>query len=1306
MAPKARAAKGENSRHTPARSVSARASRKSSHATKDKQTKNSKKERHEDGSSDSDEAPTTDESEDEQPRRKRSRVLRKRDEDSFKQSTEDEDEVDELASDPPRRLTRSKARGGTASQPAGCDDNAMDVDCDSEVEIIEKPRVRKAHNDEDEDDNDDEDEDEDQTPRARPAKSQRVETDPIRTPDNRPNPRLAKPQVVVPHFASLRKPGTTNATPRASTSNVEDLARAISASGRGGFQRSPSKLASEATLLFKPSKYDNSEPPAELRLHGQTTTPSAPSQPAPLKPRKPSSGMYNASASWGDLDNDWGPSSPWPNHPEGGKKGPPPFECPHSHTRIPGPNEVVWIQIGNASAASYGRLEPIPEGQPESQYARFCSYHNTMKNQWEWIPSSYRPPRPTTLVSLYNLQRDDIWVPAKTKLNRVAPEGNPHRGGLLDDALKVPSTSRTTATTSDRNAKEVSGTQADVPKAHDNQPDEEDGVGGSKTGGRSKRHNKSPNASEEEGEGENENEPVPSSKLGLAMVASAPSKDDEPVQSSKVDKGKAKSGPLNKKYRAEANTIADSIFSLASRSGHSPTQIIASMNMFFTAERDLNSWGAYQIILSHDPDAPRGKETFTALATEKYHAEKDANAHRLDEWKEELCARALELKIAERPLNPAEDAIKNMQKVERRATALARQVSTLNNIKVITITLCREPTASQLASIVSSNTGLQAKIDSDDVWVAESLRNFIDLFSLDRGWVSWDEIRLEDAFAMAIAKKPQKGNAKATQASTSATSGGDGEDPLDEDDPLQPGTSKPRGLPDLLVLARLWAEVKNAGPKNPFYMPPNYALLDYTKRHDFGRKIVRMLLQVLLGAALNVSRIRNFYLQFLTILAENQLRLVNYPRRGGVLERDMGTSASLFGEVGLSDLEMFTCFNAFFQRKTSPDRPLPPALRYEPWTEKEKAFPVNSVEHLTIDLVRGRAMGGDKLGSMRASVIDAKLYMSKWGGDVSIKEKAEHKLQISSMSTALNQLQAPEPLPPAGYDDDLEGDDEALQRASGDLRAGGGSKPKKPLAAQVETTPKSTSRRVSKAVKPSTKPDNRTEGPATAPMTLHDNEQASMDTDMAVLPESPPAPRIIAPPPPVAESAPNVLSTASQGFPGQYQFPLQQPFGGPMLGGSFGGNAPMGQPGTNGTISFGNTFNGQTPGFNGFNTGGGSFNPSNMPFNPLNMPFNSSNMPFHPSNMPFNPMINSFNPSSMPFNPSTMPFSHGANPFAGGHFNGPMGFAGQSFGNTNGPFTAGFAMAGGSAPVNTAAGPWLQTPGGANTQSDNVSTLK
>jgi hypothetical protein len=51
----------------------------------------------------------------------------------------------------------------------------------------------------------------------------------------------------------------------------------------------------------------------------------------------------------------------------------------------------------------------------------------------------------------------------------------------------------------------------------------------------------------------------------------------------------------------------------------------------------------------------------------------------------------------------------------------------LNDIEVISIILCREPTASQLASIVSSNVNLQAKLDKDEVWVGESLRRLIDL---------------------------------------------------------------------------------------------------------------------------------------------------------------------------------------------------------------------------------------------------------------------------------------------------------------------------------------------------------------------------------------------------------------------------------------------------------------------------------------------------------------------------------------------------------------------------------------------------
>jgi hypothetical protein len=129
-----------------------------------------------------------DEDEDEQPPAKRTRLLRKRyveplypvahshphphpisDDDSFQQSSEDDDEVDELASDPPQCLTRSQARGTTTRRAGDRDDDAMDVDSDDEVQIVDHANAMKNNTKgaQDEDvDNDDEDDEED-TPRPR-----------------------------------------------------------------------------------------------------------------------------------------------------------------------------------------------------------------------------------------------------------------------------------------------------------------------------------------------------------------------------------------------------------------------------------------------------------------------------------------------------------------------------------------------------------------------------------------------------------------------------------------------------------------------------------------------------------------------------------------------------------------------------------------------------------------------------------------------------------------------------------------------------------------------------------------------------------------------------------------------------------------------------------------------------------------------------------------------------------------------------------------------------------------------------------
>jgi hypothetical protein len=67
-----------------------------------------------------------------------------------------------------------------------------------------------------------------------------------------------------------------------------------------------------------------------------------------------------------------------------------------------------------------------------------------------------------------------------------------------------------------------------------------------------------------------------------------------------------------------------------------------------------------------------GTAEFKTYATNVYRAAKEANKHRLAEWRQELCTRALELRLEERPLNPAEDAVKNMRKVEQKAAALVR----------------------------------------------------------------------------------------------------------------------------------------------------------------------------------------------------------------------------------------------------------------------------------------------------------------------------------------------------------------------------------------------------------------------------------------------------------------------------------------------------------------------------------------------------------------------------------------------------------------------------------------------------------
>jgi hypothetical protein len=120
--------------------------------------------------------------------------------------------------------------------------------------------------------------------------------------------------------------------------------------------------------------------------------------------------------------------------------------------------------------------------------------------------------------------------------------------------------------------------------------------------------------------------------------------------------------------------------------------------------------------------------------------------------------------------------------------------------------------------------------------------------------VSWDEINLKEALEMAIVKKPKDYKAGASTSSTSTSAQpaagevghvSEAEEPEDDedDDPSNPTAGH------LLELVRLWALVikGKAEPDNPFYMPKNFGTLSYQNRRDFARKVLRMLLQALLG---------------------------------------------------------------------------------------------------------------------------------------------------------------------------------------------------------------------------------------------------------------------------------------------------------------------------------------------------------------------------------------------------------------------------------------------------------------------------
>ncbi|KAH6871936.1 hypothetical protein BKA70DRAFT_1450526 [Coprinopsis sp. MPI-PUGE-AT-0042] len=171
-----------------------------------------------------------------------------------------------------------------------------------------------------------------------------------------------------------------------------------------------------------------------------------------------------------------------------------------------------------------------------------------------------------------------------------------------------------------------------------------------------------------------------------------------------LKKGKFSSGRLSKPHFLRAEKIRDSLLDLSLDSNHSVTHVLGSVGLIIGPERELNRWQAAEAVYRYDPAAPKEKGAFAKYSSARYQREKEEHKDDLEGWHQSLLAALVEHRANEDMLDSKEAAVKNMEIVSQKATHLARQVASVKDIDIVTILISRDPTASQLASIVTSNT--------------------------------------------------------------------------------------------------------------------------------------------------------------------------------------------------------------------------------------------------------------------------------------------------------------------------------------------------------------------------------------------------------------------------------------------------------------------------------------------------------------------------------------------------------------------------------------------------------------------------
>ncbi|KAH6886083.1 hypothetical protein BKA70DRAFT_1236570 [Coprinopsis sp. MPI-PUGE-AT-0042] len=484
-------------------------------------------------------------------------------------------------------------------------------------------------------------------------------------------------------------------------------------------------------------------------------------------------------------------------------------------------------------------------------------------------------------------------------------------------------------------------------------------------------------------------------------------------------KGKFRSGRLSKRHFAQAEKARDDLLDLSMDSNHSVTYILGSVGLIIGPE--LLACTASSPFLSEK--VPLMKYTLT-----RYNREKEEHKDDLEAWHQGMLSELVERRAREDLLDTQESAVKNMEIISQKATHLARQVAAVKDINIFTILISRDPTVSQLASIVSSNPRIQQKIDEEEVWVHESLRNVADAFkyvskplaspALDKSWIKWEDITLGELMMMSLTRHGSPSNnitaqrpsvvdaavptlGPTTDEPTSATT--KAQQPLDKIATETVLNSK-EDPHDLHSFMKTWK--KTIGPTdNTFWAPPKEIIhMTYEERCGYYRRIIRRRLQVDLAILLDVGKLKDFFLHFLYIL----------PLTSGVPERDFVGSKKFFSKIGMGDSDILSLGTAYFAEK-----PENMPVQFKSWTDEELSHPVDSTEFLLVDIIQSQGWDGPK---SRAKVIHSGKYMAEdWSGNPADRSHTQEYTTLNSLTSAMHDLDQPMPDSPGHQDD--EGDE-------------------------------------------------------------------------------------------------------------------------------------------------------------------------------------------------------------------------------------------------------------------------------------------